>query len=148
MDTLAEGPPAPESGHFLLAWLQNWGGWVAAGSLLVFVLSLWGVSWLILNLPPDYFLRERPRWGHAHPVVHLIILILRNLIGGVLVISGVAMLVLPGQGILTILLGISLMSFPGKKRLTDWILRRKSLQKTMNWIRKSRGRPPLQFSEK
>ena len=42
----------------------------------------------------------------------------RNLLGGLLILLGLVMLVTPGQGILTIVLGFTIMDFPGKKRIT------------------------------
>ena len=47
---------------------------------------------------------------------------LRNAVGLVLVTAGLAMLVLPGQGIITLLVGIILMDFPGKHRLVELCL--------------------------
>ena len=52
------------------------------------------------------------------------------------------MLVLPGQGILTILAGIMLLDFPGKHRLLRWIVAHPQVLRTLNWLRR-RGHPPL-----
>jgi hypothetical protein len=62
----------------------------------------------------------------------------------VLVVLGVAMLVLPGQGILAILLGVMLGDFPGKLRLQQWILARPNVMKTLNWLRRKFKKPPLE----
>lgn len=42
---------------------------------------------------------------------------LRNVLGAILLVAGIAMLVLPGQGVPTILISLGLMNFPGKYRL-------------------------------
>ncbi len=123
----------------------DWGGWIFGASVLMFLGSLWFVSWLIIRLPYDYFLTHNVGIRHANQLVHYLWLLVRNLFGILLIASGVAMLVLPGQGVITILLGLSLMAFPGKNRILRWILERKSVRKTMNWIRRKAKKPPLVF---
>ena len=54
------------------------------------------------------------------------------------------MLVLPGQGVLTIVIGLLLMEFPGKTRLERWLVGRPSVLEFVNRMRTRRGRPPLQ----
>jgi Putative transmembrane protein (PGPGW) len=67
----------------------------------------------------------------------------KNLIGGVFVLAGIVMLVLPGQGVLTIMLGIALMNFPGKFQLERWIVSRGPTLWFINRLRRRRGRPAL-----
>ena len=59
----------------------------------------------------------------------LLIKIGRNLLGGLLILLGLIMLVTPGQGILTIVLGFTIMDFPGKKRITRAIKNTKIAKK-------------------
>jgi hypothetical protein len=54
------------------------------------------------------------------------------------------LLLLPGQGILTLLIGISLLDFPGKRQLEKRIARERHVLKAINWIRAKAGRPPLE----
>ena len=68
---------------------------------------------------------------------------IKNLLGAALVLIGIAMLVLPGQGALTILAGVFLLEFPGKRRLELRIVRQRPVHLTINWIRARVGRPPL-----
>ena len=56
---------------------------------------------------------------------------------------GAAMLVLPGQGILTILAGVMLLDFPGRHRLVCWIVTRHAVLNSLNWVRRRAGRPEL-----
>ena len=72
--------------------------------------------------------------------------LVRNTFGLVLVALGLAMLVLPGQGIITLVLGLSLLDFPGKSLLFAWLLKRKAVQQTLNWIRRKQGRDEFLFS--
>ena len=68
---------------------------------------------------------------------------LKNLGGYALVGAGVAMLVLPGQGLLTILIGLGLIDFPGKREFERWIVCRRPVGRALNWMRRRAHRPPL-----
>lgn len=117
-------------------------------SLFIFVISLLSVPTVIARLPADYFMKERPATEacrHRHPIIRWLFLIGKNALGVALVLGGIAMLVLPGQGVLTMLIGILLLDFPGKRNLERWILERSAVEKIVNWIRRKRGREPLKF---
>ena len=62
-----------------------------------------------------------------------------------LLVAGILMLVLPGQGILTILAALALLDFPGKRKMEMRILHRPAILKSVNWLRKRAGREPLAF---
>ena len=125
--------------------LNGWGSWVLGASVLMFLGSLGGVSCLIIRMPYDYFLKDDVGGQPATRVRHYLWLLLRNVLGLTLVFSGIAMLILPGQGVIVVVLGLSLMSFPGKRKVIRWILERKSVRKTMNWLRLKAKKPPLIF---
>ncbi|MBA6417405.1 hypothetical protein H4J50_15435 [Colwellia sp. 6M3] len=55
------------------------------------------------------------------------------------------MLVLPGQGLITMLIGLSLIPFPGKHKLEKNILARKSVRSSLNWIRTKAKKDPFIF---
>lgn len=135
------------------AWLENNRTvlqWLTAVSAALFFGSLLAVPWLVARISPDYFMSKpdgRTRFRHRHPVVSLLSRLVKNVLGGVLLLAGVAMLVLPGQGLLTILLGIMLIDFPGKQRLELLIIRRPAINRVVNWIRRRSGRDELQFPE-
>lgn len=120
--------------------------WLAIGSALMFVASLSAVPWLVGLIPEDYFLTiRRPRTGfrRRHPAVAISLRLIKNLFGAIFLLAGLAMIVLPGQGLLTILAGVVLLEFPGKRRLERALIRRNSVLKTVNWIRRRRGRPEI-----
>ena len=89
------------------------------------------LPWLVIQMPPDYFLK-----GHRHPLarrerhwtLHVALVLGKNLLGLVMVLAGIAMLALPGQGILTILAGLMVMDFPGKYHLEGAIIRRRAVR--------------------
>jgi hypothetical protein len=49
----------------------------------------------------------------------------------------------PGQGVLTILLGIMLLDLPGKRRLEQKILKQPKVLKKINSLRQKFSKPPL-----
>lgn len=123
--------------------------WMAVVSFVSFIGSLILVPILVVRIPEDYFShhgRHRTHWGDAHPIVRAALLIIKNLLGVLFVFAGLAMLVLPGQGLLTIFIGVMLLNFPGKYRLECWIISRPAVFQSINWLRKRGGRPPLLLS--
>lgn len=122
------------------------GGAGIAVSLLLAVGSVVLVAFFIARMPADYFARLDPppsQLGHRHPVMHVLLHLLRNVAGVLLVIAGVAMLVLPGQGLLTILLGLILLEFPGKRRIEFALVRRPKILSGLNWLRAKLHREPF-----
>jgi hypothetical protein len=120
--------------------------WLGFGSLIMFLLSPLLVAFLVMRLPPDYFVdprRHTSRLHRLHPAVWLTIVLLKNALGLVLLLAGVAMLVLPGQGLLTILIGLLLINFPGKFALERRLVSRPGVLRGINWIRRKGGSPPL-----
>lgn len=120
--------------------------WLAASTIITFVATLIAVPILIIRIPPDYFSRQkihaRP-WANLHPVVRAMLVTGKNVLGAIFVVAGIIMLVLPGQGIFTILIGIMLLDFPGKYRLERWIVARRPVLQSINWLRQRAGRAAL-----
>ena len=67
----------------------------------------------------------------------------RNVLGYLCIIAGVAMLALPGPGLLTLLIGFLLVDFPGKYRVEKWVVSRRRVLRAINWFRRRRGRGEL-----
>ena len=121
---------------------------IGGASVAIFIASLIIIPILVVRIRPDYFaLQKRPasRWAKSSPLVRAIVLIGKNLLGSVLMVAGLAMLVLPGQGMLTILVGFFLLDFPGKYRLERWLVSRRAIGGLLNWLRSRAGRAPLVF---
>ena len=117
-------------------------------SVVMIALGVLLVPVVVARLPADHFVTDRPRPGsfrHRHPVIRVLLVVLKNAFGVLLVLAGVAMLVLPGQGVLTILFGLAFVDLPGKHRMEMWILRRRPVQQALQWIRRRAKQPPLQF---
>jgi hypothetical protein len=73
---------------------------------------------------------------------------MKNVLGILLVALGGLFLVTPGQGLLTVLAGLVLINFPGKRALELWIIRFPLVLRAVNWLRGKRGREPLQVPER
>ncbi len=122
---------------------------MGVASVLIFIASLVVTPWLVAQIPSDYFShmrREPPRWKELHPIFRYMILILKNTVGLVLLLAGVMMLVLPGQGLLSIFLGLILMDYPGKFQLERKIISRPKLLRLINWLRAKQQKPPLEIT--
>jgi len=120
-------------------------GVVSAVSLLVFIGTLAALPFFVARIPEDYFLRSgtRSRRYYSSLPAHILYLTVKNLAGALFIIAGIAMLFIPGQGILTILIGVTLMNFPGKRSLELRVIRQSRILKAVNWMRRRSKRPPL-----
>jgi UPF0716 family protein affecting phage T7 exclusion len=78
-----------------------------------------------------------------HPVLRMLGHVIKNVIGGIFLFAGFLMLFLPGQGILTMLIGISMLDFPGKRKLEAWLIGRPAVLSTINGMREKFSKPPL-----
>ena len=74
---------------------------------------------------------------------------MRNLAGTTLVLLGIVLSLpgVPGQGLLTILLGVMLMQVPGKRRLERRIISIAVVQRGTAKIRRRFGRPPFELHQ-
>ena len=88
----------------------------AVSSVFMFVGTLVAIPIILMRLPADYFdIRiPRPWMENHHPVLRVIGHIVKNMVGAIFLFAGLLMLFLPGQGVLTMLIGLSLVEFPGK----------------------------------
>ena len=118
---------------------------LTVASAIGFVGSLIAIPMILVRLPADYFDTRIPRhWmKDHHPVLRLSGLIVKNIVGIVFLLAGFAMLFLPGQGVLTMLIGISLMDFPKKRELEAKMVGQPTVLGVINSMRQKFGKPPL-----
>jgi hypothetical protein len=124
--------------------------WIAALSGAIFLGSLVAVPWLVVRIPDEYFAtrrRPRTRFAGEHPILRWTVWTIRNVIGVLLIFAGFAMLLLPGQGLLTLVVGVVLMDFPGKHLLERRIIQFRPVLRSINWMRRKTKTNPLQFDE-
>jgi hypothetical protein len=115
--------------------------------LITFSISLGIVSFILVRIPPDYFKKDNPRkvLPNHHRAVRSLVIVLRNILGVFLVALGIVLSLpgVPGQGILTILLGIMLLDFPGKRGLEYKLVSRPKVRQAINKLRNKFGKPEL-----
>jgi len=133
----------------MFEWMQDHPGVVwsfVVASIVVFLGSALVMPALAVRIPADYFAHHRRppgRWADQHPAIRLVIHIVKNVLGGLFMLAGAAMLFLPGQGLLTLLIGFLILDFPGKYGFDKWLIRRRPVHRSINWLRRQRGREPL-----
>lgn len=115
-------------------------------SVLFWIGTIVVVPLVVVYLPVDYLTNEAASTlKHRLPAAwRYPYLIVKNIFGAIFILAGIAMLVLPGQGILTLVLGIGLISFPGKHRLIQRVFGRRRILKILNRWRARAGRPPME----
>ena len=133
----------------IIQWLSNNPGVLVGlgiSSIFIFLLSIIGISWFVAQIPEDYFLsstRKPSKWQEQKPILRLVVIFGKNIIGFSLIIGGLLMLVLPGQGLLTIVTGLLLINYPGKYKLEQRLVAMPSIFKALNWIRVKADKPML-----
>lgn len=117
----------------------------AVSSVFMFVGTLIAIPIILMRLPADYFDIRKPRpWmENHHPILRLVGHIVKNVVGAIFLFAGFLMLFLPGQGVLTMLIGLSLIEFPGKRRLEAKIVGQSTVLSTINAMRAKFNKPPL-----
>ena len=120
--------------------------WLGVISVFSILASIGGVAWFIARMPSDYFSHEKRepvpelfRW----PLLRYLVVALKNFLGAVLFVFGVLLIFTPGQGALTILIGLMLLDFPGKYRLERWFITRRGVLNGLNWARTKLGKGPV-----
>ena len=118
--------------------------------LVSFFANLGIVSLILVKLPADHFSKSRKTkfWAGPRPAIHAAKVIGKNIGGLLLVALGIVLSLpgVPGQGLLTVLLGIMLLDFPGRHRLEQKLLSKPSIVNTINRLRGRFGKPPLQLN--
>ena len=132
--------------HFLKRGGLWWGvGISVAAAILTLVLA----TVIVVGWPADRFKGEGPTdvGLHRHVIVRALALVAKNLSGAVLVALGLIMALpgVPGQGLLTMLIGLTLLSFPGKRRLERRFVLIPALLGAINRLRKRFARSPLEL---
>jgi hypothetical protein len=125
---------------------------VGLGVLIVvvtFVVATGVVSFVVVKLPETYFHPDHDReiLKDKHPAIRWAGIIGKNLAGVILIVLGVVMSLpgIPGPGLVTILFGVMLVDFPGRRRLEHTIVSRPTVQKTINNLRKRFGKKPIKL---
>ena len=122
--------------------------WLTALSMGFFVGTLIAIPFILVRLPADYFDIRVPRtWMEDHhPVLRLFGHIVKNVVGAIFLFAGFLMLFLPGQGVLTMLIGISMLDFPGKRKIEATLIGQPTVLSVINGMRQKFNKPPLRLA--
>ncbi len=115
--------------------------------LLSLTFSFVAIGVVMVKIPANYFSSHYQddfmpgspwlvRWGAV---------IAKNIFGVFLILLGIALSLpgVPGQGLLTILLGLIMLDIPGKRPLEARIIKRPAVLAAINKVRARWGKPPL-----
>lgn len=117
--------------------------------LISFSLSIAAIAIVMVKIPANYFsshyqqdfLPNSPwlvRWGAV---------LAKNIFGVFLILLGIVLSLpgVPGQGVLTILLGLIMVDIPGKRPLEAKIINRPTILAAVNDLRAKYNKPPLEM---
>ena len=121
--------------------------WIGSISIFIFIFSLISIKWLVTLIPVDYFIEKKvSHLKLRNPFAWYLILIFKNMIGYSLVLGGIMMLVLPGQGVFTIFIGLMLSNYPGKYAIEKKFIAIPAVLKSVNWMRAKSNKLPIKLS--
>ena len=126
---------------------KNFIFWISLVSLTIFIISILSIRWLVLLIPENYFKEKKSSVLKEKYFLYWIAFkFIKNSLGYLLIIGGILMLVLPGQGILTIFIGMILSDYPGKYNIEKKIIQSSIILRTIKSIRKKSGKKSLKFN--
>ena len=115
--------------------------------LVTFSINLAIVSFVLVKIPANYFSKDHSRafLSASPPAIRYLGFVGKNLLGVLLVALGIVLSIpgVPGQGVLTIWLGIMLLDFPGRRSLEYKLVSKPSVFKTINKLRHRFGKSVL-----
>jgi hypothetical protein len=127
------------------AYAEDHAAFLLGVSLAMLVATLVAFPFVVVRLPATYFAEDnRPRPLSRYFVVHVLLTALKNALGLALVVAGILLLFLPGQGLLTVIVGLTIMNYPGKFVIERWLVRRPRVLPALNWLRSRFSAPPFE----
>lgn len=117
--------------------------------LVSLTVSFIAIGIVMVKIPANYFSTHYRQdfLPGSHWTVRWGAVIIKNILGVFLILLGIVLSLpgIPGQGILTILLGLIMIDIPGKRPLEARIIKRPTVLAAVNRLRERYGKPPLQL---
>lgn len=117
--------------------------------LVSLLISFAAIGIVMVKVPPHYFSlhHERDFLPDSPWIVRWGAVIAKNIAGVFLILLGIILSLpgVPGQGILTILLGLIFLDIPGKRPLEARIIKRPAVLSAINKLRAKYNKPPLEL---
>jgi len=138
-----------------MEWLTSFFSSLTIGQILLgiglFLFSLafsfLSIGIVMVKIPANYFSSHYVQdfLPNSSWIVRWGAVVAKNVFGIFLVLLGIVLSLpgIPGQGILTILLGLIVLDIPGKRPLEAKIIRRPKVLAAINNLRKRWNKPPL-----
>ena len=121
------------------------GVFVASTAITTFI-----VGWFLVGIRHDYFVAGTRGMSRriSSPWARALYFTGKNVLGVVLIAVGIVLSLpgVPGQGLLTILVGVLLLDVPGKRRLELRVVRRPKVAAAINRLRARFDKPPLDLA--
>jgi hypothetical protein len=134
--------------HFQISWASG----LAAVAVLVLSFVLFNAAIIVFVnlLPADHFSRRREDERRAFGRSGFWFWcgkILKNAVGGLLILASIPLIFpgVPGPGLLLLIIGMSLIDFPGKRKLEYKLLSNPRLLHAINALRRRFHRSPLEL---
>ena len=133
--------------HTMRDWIALHAWQLTGLSALLVVAGLVAGVMLIVRMPEDYFVREPGSYAGGPPTVRLLRRVARNSLALLLALVGIllSLPMVPGPGLLMLLMALSIADFPGKRRLELFIVRNPLVLRPANALRALCRRRPLQI---
>ncbi|HEY0709988.1 MAG TPA: hypothetical protein VGG33_24455 [Polyangia bacterium] len=120
----------------------------AAIIIVLAILTTAGGIWLVVRLPCDHFNHRPPSEAalRRHPIIRFVLVVVRNILGIVILPIGIVMSLplVPGPGLVLVLLGLSLLDFPGKRAIQRRLVTQPMVMRVLNKMRTRFGKPPFE----
>jgi len=134
--------------------LEFWNGvtWaqmlLGAAVVLFSLLVSYGVVTVILvKMPANYFHSdyEHHFLPDTNPVLRTVGLVLKNLLGVLVIITGIVLSfpAVPGPGLVTVFIGLMITDIPGKRKIEASIIGRPTVLSAINRLREKYNKPKL-----
>lgn len=115
--------------------------------LISLTVSFAAIAVVMVKIPENYFSTHYKRdFLPGSPwIVRWGAVVAKNILGVFLICLGIVLSLpgVPGQGILTILLGLIMIDIPGKRPLEAKIIERPAVRNAIDKLRAKYGKPPL-----
>ncbi len=122
----------------MIEFFSKYGFLISVISVVFFLVGSLGTYIWLLKIPSDYF-RKKERnesW---------IVKVMRNLLGLILVLLGILMLFMPGQGLITIFVGLYISDTKVTRSLRERFLKNKKIQRGLDSIRRKHNKKEFTF---
>jgi hypothetical protein len=141
----------------MLDWISKFWAALTFGQILIFAclfllsiaFSFLVIGIVMVKIPANYFSShyQQDFLPNSRWIVRWGAVIAKNIFGIFLILLGIVLSLpgVPGQGILTILLGLIMLDIPGKRPLEARIIKRPPVRDAINKLRRRFDKPPLEL---